>query len=57
MVVYNPYEEEKEFKLPEGKWKLISDGHDVMDYTGKDNVSGDSILLKTRSVTVLAECR
>ena len=57
VVVYNPYEEEKEFKLPEGKWKLISDGHDVMDYTGKDNVSGDSILLKTRSVTVLAECR
>ena len=57
VVVYNPYEEEKEFKLPEGKWKLISDGHDVMDYTGKDNVSGDSILLKTRSVTVLAECK
>ena len=56
-VFYNPYEEEKEIELPEGNWKIISDGHDIMDYTGKDNVSGDSILLKTRSVTVLAECK
>jgi len=54
VIYYNPYDTVKMAALPEGVWRLLSDGHSRHSLRGFADVSG-SVTLKSRSVTVLVK--
>ena len=52
VVFYNPYGQGRRVLLPEGLWKLISDGVDIHEDGGAFDVKGE-MMLKPKSVTIL----
>ena len=54
VVYYNPYNCRKKITLPEGQWRLLSDGVNHQHKKGVA-VKGSRIILKAKSVTILGE--
>lgn len=54
-VFYNPTEEEKRVRLPDGQWKLLSDGVSSALWKGPSRVCGGEVTLLPYSATIFGQ--
>ena len=54
-VFYNPTEEEKRVRLPDGQWKLLSDGVSSALWKGPSRVCGGEVTLLPCSATIFGQ--
>lgn len=54
-VFYNPTEEEKRVRLPDGQWKLLSDGVSSALWKGLSRVCGGEVTLLPYSATIFGQ--
>ena len=54
-VFYNPTEEEKRVHLPDGQWKLLSDGVSSALWKGPSRVCGGEVTLLPYSATIFGQ--
>ena len=54
-VFYNPTEEEKRIRLPDGQWKLLSDGVSSALWKGPSRVCGGEVTLLPYSATIFGQ--
>lgn len=54
-VFYNPTEEEKRAHLPDGQWKLLSDGVSSALWKGPSRVCGGEVTLLPYSATIFGQ--
>ena len=54
-VFYNPTEEENRVRLPDGQWKLLSDGVSSALWKGPSRVCGGEVTLLPYSATIFGQ--
>lgn len=54
-VFYNPTEEEKRARLPDGQWKLLSDGVSSALWKGPSRICGGEVTLLPYSATIFGQ--
>ena len=54
-VFYNPTKEEKRVHLPDGQWKLLSDGVSSALWKGLSRVCGGEVTLLPYSATIFGQ--